>query len=67
MVASGVGYISLVNDDWIFVTVTLEIHTQILDGPPEHIVRTVTENGRTLKFGQGFEREWPVRPEDWLA
>ena len=40
------------------VTVTLEIDAEIPDGAPEHIVRTVTENSRTLKFRtQGFERE----------
>jgi hypothetical protein len=38
------------------VTVTLEIETEIPDGAPEHVVRTVTENCRTLKFtSQGFE------------
>ena len=40
------------------VTVTLEIHTDIPDGAPDHVVRTVTENCRTLKFNShGFERE----------
>ena len=40
------------------VTVTLEIHAEIPDGAPAHVVRTVTENSRTLKFGShGFERE----------
>ena len=40
------------------VTVTLEIHAEIPDGAPDHVVRTVTENSRTLKFGShGFERE----------
>ena len=40
------------------VTVTLEIHAEIPDGAPYHVVRTVTENSRTLKFGShGFERE----------
>ena len=40
------------------VTVTLEIDAEIPDGAPEHIVRTVTENSRTLKFNShGFERE----------
>ena len=40
------------------VTVTLEIHAEIPDGAPDHVVRTVTENSRTLKFGtHGFERE----------
>ena len=40
------------------VTVTLEIEAEIPAGAPDHVVRTVTENGRTLKFtSQGFERE----------
>ena len=40
------------------VTVTLEIDAQMPDGAPEHVVRTVTENGRTLKFAsQGFEKD----------
>ncbi len=40
------------------VTVTMEIEATIPDGAPEHLVRTVTENARTLKFtSQGFEVE----------
>ena len=40
------------------VTVTLEIEAEIPDGAPDNVVRTVTENSRTLKFtSQGFERE----------
>jgi hypothetical protein len=40
------------------VTVTLEIEAEIPAGAPENVVRTVTENGRTLKFtNQGFEGE----------
>ncbi|QKE41374.1 MAG: ATP-binding protein [Ferrovum myxofaciens] len=40
------------------VTVTLEIEAQIPEGAPDTVVRTVTENGRTLKFSsQGFESE----------
>ena len=40
------------------VTVTLEIEAEIPAGAPENVVRTVTENCRTLKFGsQGFEQE----------
>lgn len=41
------------------VTVTLEIDASIPGGAPEHVVRTVTENSRTLKFtaGSGFEKE----------
>ena len=40
------------------VTVTIEIQANLPEGASEHIVRTVTENGRTLKFepGSGFER-----------
>ena len=39
------------------VRVTLEIEARIPDGAPEHVVRTVTENGRTLKFdNQEFEQ-----------
>jgi hypothetical protein len=38
------------------VTVTLEIQAEIPSGAPENVVRTVTENCRTLKFdSQGFE------------
>lgn len=37
---------------------TLEMEATLPDGAPEHLVRTVTENARTLKFmGQGFEVE----------
>ncbi len=40
------------------VTVTLEIEATLPDGATEQVVRTVTENCRTLKFdSQGFERE----------
>jgi predicted AAA+ superfamily ATPase len=40
------------------VTVTLDIEADVPGGVPEHVVRTVTENGRTLKFtNQGFEQE----------
>ena len=40
------------------VTVTLEIEAEISDGAPEQVVRTVTENSKTLKFtNQAFERE----------
>lgn len=38
------------------VTVTLEIHADLPDGAPDHIVRTVSENAYTLKFKDfGFE------------
>lgn len=40
------------------VRVTLEIQAEIPAGAPENVVRTVTENSRTLKFtNQGFENE----------
>ncbi len=40
------------------VKVTLEIEAEIPSGAPDHVVRTVTENGRMLKFiNQGFESE----------
>jgi predicted AAA+ superfamily ATPase len=40
------------------VQVTLEIAAEAPGGFPEKVVRTVTENGRTLKFTQqGFERD----------
>ena len=40
------------------VTVTMEIHAEVPAGAPDNVVRTVTENCRTLKFSdQGFERE----------
>jgi hypothetical protein len=38
------------------VEITMEIHAELPEGVPEHIVRTVTENCRTLKFtNYGFE------------
>jgi predicted AAA+ superfamily ATPase len=40
------------------VSVTLEIEAIVPDGVPDNVVRTVTENSRTLKFtSQGFEKE----------
>ena len=40
------------------VTVTLEIHAQVPSGAADNVVRTVTENCRTLKFSDhGFEKE----------
>ena len=40
------------------VRLTLEIEVDIPDGTPEHVIRTVTENSRTLKFDDsGFESE----------
>jgi predicted AAA+ superfamily ATPase len=40
------------------VRITLEIEADIPNGAPDHVVRTVTENSRTLKFIQaGFEEE----------
>ncbi len=41
------------------VTVTIDIEATLPEGASAHIVRTVTENGRTLKFhpGSGFERD----------
>jgi hypothetical protein len=38
------------------VEITLEIHADIPDGVPDNVVRTVTENCRTLRF-QGYEFE----------
>jgi hypothetical protein len=39
-------------------SVTLEIEARIPEGVPDNVVRTVTENSRTLKFSvQGFEKE----------
>jgi hypothetical protein len=39
--------------------VTLEIEAEIPAGVPDNVVRTVTENGRQLKFtsNSGFEME----------
>ena len=40
------------------VKVTLEIEAEVQAGTPENVVRTVTENSRTLKFTtHGFEEE----------
>jgi hypothetical protein len=44
---------------WSSVRVTLEIEAGIPAGAPDNVVRTVTENSRTLKFtiNSGFEAE----------
>ncbi len=40
------------------VRVTIEIAAEIPEGAPDHVVRTVTENSRVLKFeSYGFEEE----------
>lgn len=40
------------------VSVTLEIEAKFSNGAPDHLVRTVTENSRTLKFtSHGFETD----------
>jgi predicted AAA+ superfamily ATPase len=40
------------------VKVTLEVEAEVPSGVPDSVVRTVTENSRTLKFvSQGFEAE----------
>lgn len=40
------------------VRVTLEIEADIPSGAPEHVVRVVTENSKTLRFtSHGFEKE----------
>ncbi|HSX81183.1 MAG TPA: hypothetical protein VLQ80_21765, partial [Candidatus Saccharimonadia bacterium] len=40
------------------VRVTLEIDAEVPAGVPDNVVRTVTENSRTLKFtSHGFESE----------
>lgn len=40
------------------VRVTLDIEAEIPSGAPEHVVRTVTENSRTLRFtSHGFEKD----------
>jgi predicted AAA+ superfamily ATPase len=40
------------------VKITLEIDARIPQGAPDNVVRTVTENSRTLRFSsQGFEHE----------
>jgi hypothetical protein len=41
------------------VTITVEIEAEIPSGAPDNVVRTVTENCRTLKFepNSGFELE----------
>jgi hypothetical protein len=40
------------------VTVTIEVEAEIPIGASDHVVRTVTENCRTLKFtSHGFEKE----------
>ena len=45
-------------DDVIRLRHMSAIEAEIPGGAPENVVRTVTENGRTLKFtSQGFEKE----------
>jgi predicted AAA+ superfamily ATPase len=40
------------------VEVILELHAKLKDGAPEHVIRTVLENARSLKFENfGFEDE----------
>jgi hypothetical protein len=40
------------------VTITVEIEAEIPSGAPDNVVRTVTENCRTLKFENcGFEED----------
>ena len=40
------------------VDVTIEIHAEVPDAVPDQIVRTVTENCRTLKFkSHALEKE----------
>jgi hypothetical protein len=40
------------------VEITLEIEADLPDGAPDDVVRTVSENCRTLKFtSQGFEEQ----------
>ena len=40
------------------VRITLAIEAELPSGAPEPVVRTVTENSRTLKFtSHGFEKE----------
>lgn len=40
------------------VRVTLEVDADIPSGAPDHVVRTVTENGKTFRFtSQEFEKE----------
>ena len=40
------------------VTLALGIEAEIPEGAPDTVIRTVTENARTLKFkSQGFEEE----------
>jgi hypothetical protein len=40
------------------ITVTIEIEARLPNGATDQLVRTVTENSRTLKFdSQGFETE----------
>ena len=48
----------LVGLDGADVAVTLEIEAGASSGFPDKVVRTVTENSRTLKFTQqGFEKD----------
>jgi len=40
------------------VEVTIEVHASVPNGIPENVVRTVSENAKTLKFDSwGFEEE----------
>lgn len=40
------------------VDIALEIHAKLSKGAPDHVIRTVTENCRMLRFKtHGFEEE----------
>jgi hypothetical protein len=40
------------------ITITLEVEAEIPSGASDHVVRTVTENSRTLMFtSQGFDAD----------
>jgi hypothetical protein len=49
--------------------VTLEIDAEIPEGAPDHVVRAVTENSRTLKFANHGSRshELTVRRDGQLV
>ena len=50
--------ISLLQSAGARVRVTIEIEADFAEGAPEHIMRAVLENGRTLRFADsGFEEE----------
>ena len=51
-------FLSCLKEPWKLGPSTIEVSAEIPDGVPDNVVRTVTENSKTLKFtSHGFEIE----------